>query len=249
MNKQSSALRLATTLVDFSPSEARAITHVAIKVMFNSHGSKLTPEERSAAACYEGVKAAGLETSRCSDLVAFRIALLEVLSSEFGNRVDMMLDDEPRITDAVVSHLESRKLKAMMETPAREGRETKSHHFRKEQRRPILCLDFDGVLHSYSSGWQGADVILDPPVDSAQEFVRQASKPFHVVVFSSRSNQPGGIDAMRTWCAKHGFPVDKMTFATEKPPATVSIDDRAITFTGKWPSVSDLMAFTPWNKE
>lgn len=237
MNKQSSALRLATTLVDFSPSEARAITHVAIKVMFNSHGSKLTLEERSAAACYEGVKAAGLETSRCSDLVAFQIALLEVLSSEFGNRVDMMLDDEPRITDAVVSHLESRKLKAMMETPA------------KEQRRPILCLDFDGVLHSYSSGWQGADVILDPPVDSAQEFVRQASKPFHVVVFSSRSNQPGGIDAMRTWCAKHGFPVDKMTFATEKPPATVSIDDRAITFTGVWPSVEELLAFTPWNKK
>jgi hypothetical protein len=25
--------------------------------------------------------------------------------------------------------------------------------------KPILCLDFDGVLHSYSSGWKGADVI------------------------------------------------------------------------------------------
>lgn len=29
--------------------------------------------------------------------------------------------------------------------------------------KPILCLDFDGVIHSYASGWKGADVIPDPP--------------------------------------------------------------------------------------
>ena len=29
--------------------------------------------------------------------------------------------------------------------------------------KPILCLDFDGVVHSYTSGWKGADVIPDPP--------------------------------------------------------------------------------------
>jgi len=33
-----------------------------------------------------------------------------------------------------------------------------------------------------------------------------------------------------------------------KPAAFVTIDDRAITFTGQWPSVAEVMAFKPWNK-
>lgn len=61
--------------------------------------------------------------------------------------------------------------------------------------KPILCLDFDGVIHSYSSGWKGADVIPDPLVAGALQFIRDAAMVFAVQIFSSRSNQPGGIDA------------------------------------------------------
>ena len=35
-----------------------------------------------------------------------------------------------------------------------------------------ILLDFDGVIHSYTSGWKGAGVIPDPPVPGAIDFLR-----------------------------------------------------------------------------
>jgi len=126
--------------------------------------------------------------------------------------------------------------------------------------KPILCLDFDGVLHSYTSGWKGADTIPDPPVPGAIAFLREAVKDFRVAIFSSRSHQPGGTAAMRTWLGdniiaeEQGiFMQDPPWFAEiewplEKPAAMVTLDDRAITFTGTWPEIETLKAFKPWNK-
>jgi hypothetical protein len=34
-----------------------------------------------------------------------------------------------------------------------------------------ICVDFDGVLHSYASGWKGAGVVADGPVDGAIEWL------------------------------------------------------------------------------
>jgi hypothetical protein len=125
-------------------------------------------------------------------------------------------------------------------------------------RKPILCLDFDGVIHSYSSGWKGADVIPDPPVDGAIAFMLGALRHFDVVIFSSRSNQPGGIAAMSRWLREHaggcwyetpdGPGLEDVRFTTDKPSAMVTIDDRALTFDGTWPDFATLLAFQPWNK-
>lgn len=125
-------------------------------------------------------------------------------------------------------------------------------------KKPILCLDFDGVIHSYTSRWQGADVIPDAPVEGAIAFMLGALAKFDVTIFSSRSNQKGGIDAMRAWLKGHagncwyespcGPGIEDVRFVTEKPPAMVTIDDRALTFTGEWPNVDALLAFKPWNK-
>jgi hypothetical protein len=125
--------------------------------------------------------------------------------------------------------------------------------------KPILCLDFDGVIHSYTSGWKGADVIPDPPVPGALAFMLDALHHFDVVIFSSRSNQRGGVTAMQKWLREHagscwyespaGPGLEDVRFVTDKPPAMVTIDDRALTFTGVFPAISQLKAFTPWNKK
>jgi len=119
-------------------------------------------------------------------------------------------------------------------------------------KKPILCLDFDGVCHSYTSGWKGAAVIPDPPVLGLWEFLAAACYEFEVDIFSSRSNQPGGIVAMKNWFNQHcpqwcQWILSELYFPTEKPPAFVGLDDRVVTFTGKWPEVKALREFKTWN--
>lgn len=124
--------------------------------------------------------------------------------------------------------------------------------------KPILCLDFDGVCHSYTSGWQGADVIPDGPVPGLFEFLEAAVDHFDVAVFSSRTHQVGGQQAMAVWFEKHWkvwadahgkrdrFLPCMLSFPATKPAAFVTLDDRGILFEGTWPSVEALQAFRPW---
>lgn len=126
--------------------------------------------------------------------------------------------------------------------------------------KPILCLDFDGVIHSYISGWRGADAVPDPPVPGAINFLRHAVAHFRVCIYSTRSETEEGREAMRLAIFRWGIEdvpetVDydptwatRLEFPETKPPALVTLDDRAITFDGTWPDLETLRAFKPWNK-
>lgn len=116
--------------------------------------------------------------------------------------------------------------------------------------KPILCLDFDGVLHHYTSKWTTADEVRDDPTPGALQALELYLPHFNVQIFSSRSHQAGGHEAMKTWCVQHfGHEIaHDLAFPIVKPPALVTLDDRAITFTGDWPTVASLRAFRPWNK-
>ena len=160
--------------------------------------------------------------------------------------------------------------------------------------KPILCLDFDGVIHSYTSGWKGPRTIPDDPVPGAIDFLVEALQHFRVAIYSSRSHYWFGRRAMKKWLEYHAtdwfwyIPIEQQnkTFSSlpiqfedmfdigklvafdvihkghifgwylntliewpsHKPPALVTLDDRAITFMGQWPDVGQLKKFKPWNK-
>lgn len=128
---------------------------------------------------------------------------------------------------------------------------------------PIICVDFDGVIHSYTSGWKGIDVIPDEPVPGAIEWLEahlpdpdypdDAHEGPIVQIYSSRSKESRGIAAMQAYLLRHGMDHRYISdgileFPTQKPPAFLTIDDRAICFTGEFPTTEEMMNFKPWNK-
>ena len=114
-----------------------------------------------------------------------------------------------------------------------------------------LCIDFDGVIHSYESGWRGIDVVTDPPVEGALEFLELCVEDpdFEVNIYSSRSKDPLGVAAMKEWFKFNNFKyIDKLLFPTQKPAAYLTIDDRCFHFQGTFPSIEFIKKFKPWNK-
>lgn len=121
--------------------------------------------------------------------------------------------------------------------------------------KPIICLDFDGVVHSYVSGWKGARNIPDPPVEGALMFMGEAlALGYDVVIHSSRARYWGGIRAMRQWLKQfsgmlwYDTGLENVRFVRWKPAALVTIDDRALRFDGKFPDPREAAALKPWNK-
>ena len=112
-----------------------------------------------------------------------------------------------------------------------------------------VVFDFDGVIHSYKSGWCGASVIPDPPVEGIKEAIAEIrANGYKCVVVSARCSQEGGLTAILEWLNKYDIAVDDVR--TEKPPAIVYIDDRAICFDGKSDSLLDqIKNFEPWYKK
>lgn len=139
----------------------------------------------------------------------------------------------------------------------------------KLPRKPILVLDFDGVIHGYQSGWKGVEVVPDPPVPGAIEALLGYLEHFTVCIVSSRFNywkdsaeipNVGPHSAVTRWLIKHGVPMGqvnpmadlgeldpgRINLCAAKPAALLTIDDRAWTFAGRFPTAEEIRAFRPW---
>lgn len=118
-------------------------------------------------------------------------------------------------------------------------------------KRYTLCVDFDGVLHSYDGKWGGHDVIEGEPVPGAIEWIEQITEDFDLAILTTRTFTIEGASAVRAWLRRYVSP-EAMVFVkcvSHKPPALLYIDDRAWRFDGSnWPSREDVHRAIPWWK-
>lgn len=126
---------------------------------------------------------------------------------------------------------------------------------------PILSIDFDSTIHSYEYGWQDG-TIYGTVIEGFFEWLMSVYDKFQVVIFSTRSAETDKLEDMQRWLQEQyvmwrheregEFPEElPVQFSEDKPKAHVAIDDRAITFKGRWDAeelqADALAAFKPWN--
>ena len=146
--------------------------------------------------------------------------------------------DEPKDPQITMNHRESVISMSTIINKAHRGVRT-------------ICLDFDGVIHSYKSGWKGMTNIPDPPVEGVWFFIFiLLFQGYRVAVHGCRSRSWFGRRAMKKYIKKH-FSCDfnNISFPKHKPIAHMYIDDRAYRFDGDFPLSSEIAAFKPWNRK
>lgn len=117
--------------------------------------------------------------------------------------------------------------------------------------KKTICIDFDGVIHDYSKGWQGEDVFgqMIPNADIGTSVLKQ--KGWTVIIFTTRKK----TDKLEQWLKEHNIVYDYINENPNQPDYTsgkiiadVYLDDRGICFRGRWDQwlLRDIIDFEPW---
>ncbi len=104
-----------------------------------------------------------------------------------------------------------------------------------------LAIDFDGVVHRYSRGWQDG-AIYDPPVHGAREaLLRLNAAGYRLVLHTTRVRDAEQVKPLYDWLDENGMHGLFHGITDRKPLAVAYIDDRAIHFTS-WPEALHAVA-------
>ena len=110
-----------------------------------------------------------------------------------------------------------------------------------------IALDFDGVLHNYTT-WDG-ETPTNPPINGAQQFVTDIQNMgYNVVIVSTRAQSEGGKQGIINWLKENGFPALEVFY--EKVAAEAYIDDRGFRFQGDFGKALQFIddGLRPWYK-
>ena len=95
-----------------------------------------------------------------------------------------------------------------------------------EFKEATIAIDFDGVIHQYSQGFQGLDNAYDPPMPGVQSALdKLKSDGYRLIIVSSRS-----VPTIKEWLLKHNMSHYFDDVSNTKHPAKYYIDDHAIRF-------------------
>lgn len=115
------------------------------------------------------------------------------------------------------------------------------------KKKKTIVFDFDGVIHSYTSGWHGNDVVADPPVEGIKEAIDDLKDDYEIVIVSTRCSTTEGTLAIIDFMHENNIHYDRIL--KEKPPAVCYIDDRAICFDGQTDTLADKVRnFKSWTE-
>jgi hypothetical protein len=120
--------------------------------------------------------------------------------------------------------------------PLKKGK-VKEYLFEKDS-KPVIAIDFDGVLHKYSKGY-GDGSLYDKSMEGVSEALKQLSKQYDIVIFTTRENTgmppEMGIEKDENtvwgWLIKNKLDNYIYDITNKKPvEAKLFIDDRALEF-------------------
>jgi len=94
--------------------------------------------------------------------------------------------------------------------------------------KPPVCIDFDGVIHSYISGWAASHIVIDEPMQGAEDALNILIEDFTVLIYSYRCKDTLGREAIAAYMEKYALPYDYICM--DKPIAVAYIDDNGYKF-------------------
>jgi hypothetical protein len=143
----------------------------------------------------------------------------------------------------------------------------------------VVSVDFDGVIHKYSEGWKTGEIYDEPvegaiqwllemdkevhviihssrlpkQADSMRRwldyYIRKETKGREIPSWESEE-EPWYVRGDDEWSLIDCLADTGISFSDgEKPRAHISIDDRAFTFQGTFPSYKEIAEFKPWNRK